>query len=184
MLPAPIGIFLASDGISRIPGGFGGTQKGDIVKIRPKTIWSMTLDGTGDTPTKTTVRGRDLALTMDEPKDRGGTNLGLMPLETMMAGLIGCTNVVSHKIAKANDIDIEGMSVRAEVTVNSAGTRLVEEIDVPFPEVKLFIEFTTTSDRAAVEILKRDLRRYCAVSKVLQQAGSAVEEIWTVHHRP
>ncbi|MDH3229811.1 MAG: OsmC family protein [Alphaproteobacteria bacterium] len=153
------------------------------MKIRPKTIWSMTLDGTGDTPTKTTVRSRDLTVTMDEPKDRGGTNLGMMPLETMMAGLIGCTNVVSHKIANANDIDIEDMSVRAEVTVNSSGTRLVKEIDVPFPEIRLYIEFTTASDRAAVDILKRDLRRYCAVSKVLQQAGSKVEEIWTIHHR-
>ena len=183
MLPAPIGIFLAPDGISRIPGGFGGRQQGDIVKIRPKTIWSMNLDGACDTPTKTTVTGRDLTLTMDEPKDRGGTNLGLMPLETMMAGLIGCTNVVSHKIAKANAIDIQNMSVRAEVTVNSSGTRLVEEIDVPFPKVRLFIEFKTTSDAAAVAVLKRDLRRYCAVSKVLQQAGSKVEEIWTIHHR-
>lgn len=153
------------------------------MKIRPKTIWSMTLDGACESPTKTTVGSRGLTLTMDEPKDRGGTNLGLMPLETMMAGLIGCTNVVSHKIAKANGIEIEGMSVRADVTVNSSGTRLVKEIDVPFPEVKLFIEFTTTSDQTAVEILKRDLRRYCAVSKVLQQAGSAIEEIWTIHHR-
>jgi len=75
------------------------------------------------------------------------------------------------------------MSVRAEVTVNSSGTRLVKEIDVPFPEIRLYIEFTTASDRAAVDILKRDLRRYCAVSKVLQQAGSKVEEIWTIHHR-
>jgi uncharacterized OsmC-like protein len=153
------------------------------MKIRPKTIWSMTLDGACETPTKTVVRSRDLAVTMDEPKDRGGTNLGLMPLETMMAGLIGCTNVVSHKIAKANGIDIQDMTVRAEVTVNSSGTRLVEETDLPFPEVRLFIEITTTSDEAAVEVLKRDLRRFCAVSKVLQQAGSKVEEIWTIHHR-
>jgi uncharacterized OsmC-like protein len=153
------------------------------MKIRPKTIWTMTLDADCETPTKTAVRSRDVSTIMDEPKDRGGTNLGLMPLETMMASLIGCTNVVSHKIAKVNDIDIRDMTVRAEVTVNSSGTRLVEEIDVPFPQVKLFIEFTTDADEAKVEIIKRDLPRYCAVNKVLRQAGSAVEEIWTVHHR-
>ena len=153
------------------------------MKIRPKTIWTMTLDADCETPTKTAVRSRDLMLTMDEPTDRGGTNLGLMPLETMMASLIGCTNVVSHKIARANDIEIQDMSVRAEVTVNSSGTRLVKEIDVPFPEVKLFIEFTTGADQAKVEIIKRDLPRYCAVNKVLRQAGSKVEEIWTIHHR-
>lgn len=153
------------------------------MKIRPKTIWSMTLDGIGETPTKTLVKSRDLSITMDEPVDRGGTNLGLMPLETMMAGLIGCTNVVSHKIAKANGIDVQDMSVRAEVTVNSSGTRLVKEVDVPFPEIRLFIEFATTSDEATVGILKRDLSRFCAVNKVLRQAGSKVEEIWTIHRR-
>jgi uncharacterized OsmC-like protein len=153
------------------------------MKIRQKTIWKMTLDGTAETPTKTAVTSRKLTLTMDEPIDRGGTNQGMMPLETMMAGLIGCTSVVSHKIAHANDIDIQDMTVRAEVTVNSAGTRLVREIDVPFPVVRLFIEFTTSSDEETVAILKRDLRRFCAVSKVLQQAGSKVEEFWTIHRR-
>ncbi len=116
------------------------------MKIRQKTIWKMTLDGACETPTKTAVTSRKLTLTMDEPIERGGTNEGMMPLETMMAGLIGCTSVVSHKIAHANDIDIQDMTVRAEVTVNSAGTRLVKEIDVPFPLVKLFIEFTTSAD--------------------------------------
>ncbi len=153
------------------------------MKIRPKTIWTMTLDDDCETPTKTVVSSRGVSTIMDEPKDRGGTNLGLMPLETMMASLIGCTNVVSHNIAKAIDIDMREMSVRAEVTVNSAGTRLVREIDVPFPEVRLFIEFTTGADAKQVEIIKRDLPRYCAVNKVLRQAGGKVEEIWTVHHR-
>ncbi len=153
------------------------------MKIRQKTIWKMTLDGAAETPTKTAVTSRGLTLTMDEPIDRGGTNQGMMPLETMMAGLIGCTSVVSHKIARANDIDIQDMTVRAEVTVNSAGTRLVKEIDVPFPVVKLFIEFTTSANEETVAILKRDLRRFCAVSKVLQQAGSKVEEFWTIHRR-
>ncbi len=153
------------------------------MKIRPKTIWTMTLDADCETPTKTVVSSRNVSTIMDEPLDRGGTNFGLMPLETLMASLIGCTNVVSHKIAKANDIDMRDMSVRAEVTVNSSGTRLVKEIDVPFPQVTLFIEFTTDADAEQVEILKRDLPRYCAVNKVLRQAGSKVEEIWTIHHR-
>ena len=152
------------------------------MKIRPKVFWTMTLDADCETPTKTVVSSRNVSQVMDEPLDRGGTNLGLMPLETLMSSLIGCTNVVSHKIAKANDIEMRDMSVRAEVKVNSSGTRLVKEIDVPFPEVKLFIEFTTDADENKVEVIKRDLPRYCAVNKVLRQAGSKVEEIWTIHH--
>lgn len=152
------------------------------MKIRPKVFWTMTLDADCETPTKTVVSSRNVSQVMDEPLDRGGTNLGLMPLETLMSSLIGCTNVVSHKIAKANDIEMRDMSVRAEVKVNSSGTRLVKEIDVPFPEVKLFIEFATDADENQVEIIKRDLPRYCAVNKVLRQAGSKVEEIWTIHH--
>jgi len=153
----------------------------EIMKIRPKTIWTMSLTGECQTDARTEVRVRDLSVMLDEPINRGGTNHGLMPMETLMAALIGCTNVITHKIAQANDIEINEMSVRADATVNSAGTRLVKEIDIPFPAVTLYIDLTTAADDDAVGVLKANLRRHCAISKVLQQAGTKVNEVWTVN---
>jgi uncharacterized OsmC-like protein len=155
-------------------------RNSEIMKIRPKTIWTMSLSGECQTDARTEVRVRGLSVTLDEPVNRGGTNQGLMPMETLMAALVGCTNVITHKIAKANEIEIEEMSVRVDATVNSAGTRLEKEIDIPFPEVTLHIDLTTGAGDGEVELLKTNLRRHCAISKVLQQAGTTVNEVWTV----
>lgn len=150
------------------------------MKIRPKAIWTMTLEGECQTDTRTEIKARDISVTLDEPIASGGTNLGHMPMEALIVALIGCTNVISHKIAKANDIDILEMSVRADATANSTGTRLIAETDIPFPEVTLHIDLTTVAADEKVDILKRDLPRYCAISKVLQQAGTKVTEVWTI----
>lgn len=150
------------------------------MKIRPKAIWTMSLEGECQTDTRTVITARDIPVTLDEPIASGGTNLGHMPMEALIVALIGCTNVISNKIARANDIEILDMSVRADATANSAGTRLIEETDIPFPEITLHIALTSGSDDGKIDILKRDLPRYCAISKVLQQAGTKVTEVWTV----
>ncbi len=36
---------------------------------------------------------------MDEPETRHGTDLGPSPLDTLVASLAGCTNVLLNKIA-------------------------------------------------------------------------------------
>lgn len=150
------------------------------MKIRPKAIWTMSLEGECQTDTRTEITARGISVTLDEPIANGGTNLGHMPMEALAVALIGCTNVISHKIAKANDIEILKMSVRADVTANSTGTRMIAETDIPFPEVTLHIGLTTGADDDKVDILKRGLPRYCAISKVLQQAGTKMNEIWTI----
>ena len=60
------------------------------------------------------------------------------------------------------------------------GVMLEEEIDVPFPEILLTINLTTTADDAAVNILKTDLPKYCPIAKVFSQAGSNVISKWNV----
>jgi putative redox protein len=150
------------------------------MKIRPKKIWTMKLTADCPTATRSEVGARGLSLVIDEPVERGGTNTGLMPVEVVMAGLAGCTNVITHKIARANDIEIINMAVEVTTTMDSIGTALVTEIDVPFPKVIIDIRLRTAASDEKIDILKRDLPRFCAVSKMLQQSGSQVKENWIV----
>ncbi|MGB2325174.1 MAG: LysR family transcriptional regulator, partial [Pseudomonadales bacterium] len=41
----------------------------------------------------------DVDFAIDEPIERGGTNLGPTPTDAALAALIGCTNVIGHKCA-------------------------------------------------------------------------------------
>ena len=60
------------------------------------------------------------------------------------------------------------------------GVTLQEEIDLPFPEIKLRIKMTADAEEAAVEAMKRDLSRFCPVAKVIRAAGTKIVEEWNV----
>ncbi len=151
-----------------------------MATVKPKLVGQLKLHGDSLSHARTDISVRDVETTTDEPEERGGTNMGLSPVETLMAGLIGCTNVISHKIAEKNGIHFESMEIDADVTFDRRGTQLVEEVKVPFPEITLTINVTTSADDAAMEIVKTDLAKYCPLAKVLREAGTDLREVWNV----
>ncbi len=151
-----------------------------MVSIKPKTVVTMNLQGTCVSHSQTDVAVRDRQITIDEPEARGGTNLGPAPTETLLAALIGCTNVITHKIAAKNGIRIDALSVNVEAAFDHRGVTLVEEVAVPFPDITMRIDVTTDADESAIETLKTDLAKYCPVSKVIRQSGSNINEVWTI----
>lgn len=151
------------------------------MKIRQKPIWTFNVTGSSETSTRSTVRMRDKQLTIDEPVERGGTNLGPMPVEMVMAGLAGCTHVIANKLANHFGAPITRMDVNIETTMNSSGTRLIEPIDVPFPKVVINIDAEMDGPQEAIDQVVASLRNHCAVSKMLQQSGTEVVEHWTIN---
>ena len=148
--------------------------------IRPKTVVTMTLEGHAASHARTDISVRDLEVVIDEPEARGGTNQGPSPTETLMAALIGCTNVITHKIAHKHGIEIKSLDVRVETQFDRRGVSLEEEIAVPFPEIKLIVDLTTDASPEAVEMVKTELAKFCPVSKVLRQSGTVITEEWNV----
>lgn len=92
----------------------------------------------------------------------------------------GCTNVITHKIAVKNGVHLSAMRVRLEADFVRRGVQLAEEVDLPFPAMRLHIDITTDADDAAIERLKRELAMYCAISKLIRASGTRIEEIWSV----
>ena len=97
---------------------------------------------------------------VDEPTERGGTNAGPSPTETMLGALATCTNVITHKIAAGMGVEISAMHVGVAAAFDRRGVTLAEEVAVPFPEIELKITLTTDADDAQMEDLKRDLARF------------------------
>ena len=151
-----------------------------MAAVVQKTVVTQKLEGNCVSHSRTDIAVRDLSVTLDEPFERGGTNKGLTPTETLMAALVGCTNVISHKVAHRVGVHIKSMNVRAEAQFDRRGVTLQEEIDVPFPSVTLYIELQTDSDTASVERVKRELAMFCPLAKVLRAAGTEVREVWNV----
>lgn len=148
--------------------------------IRMKTVVMMKTHGDCASHSRTDISVRDTGSVIDEPEARGGTNAGPSPTETMVASLIGCTNVITHKCAAAHNVKIEAMSIDVDAQFDRRGVTLAEEINLPFPEMTLKVNLTTTADEASIEKVKTDLARFCPISKVLRQAGTIIHENWTI----
>jgi putative redox protein len=151
-----------------------------MVTVREKTTVTQRIRGNCPTHSRTEIAVRDVSTVIDEPKEREGTNMGPTPTETMVAALIACTNVISHKCAKKHGVEFKNMTIDAESTLDRRGTQLLEEIEVPFPKIRLLINVTTDASEAAMEKVKADLHRFCPVSKVIRNAGTELEEVWNV----
>ena len=148
--------------------------------VKEKTVVTQHIHGDCPTHSRTEIFTRDVKTIVDEPKERDGTNLGPSPTETLVAALIACTNVISHKCAKKHGVNFKAMSIDAESMLDRRGTQLIEEIEVPFPKIRLVINVTTDASEADMEKVKADLHRFCPVSKVIRNSGTEIEEVWNV----
>ncbi|MCH8227897.1 MAG: OsmC family protein [Proteobacteria bacterium] len=148
------------------------------VKVKTKPVVTYRLRGTAESHSLTLLKTRDLIDISDEPAERGGTNEGFAPTEFVLGGLAACTNVISNKIAKKNGFRIEAMEIEIEARFNLLGVTLQKEVDLVFPEITLRIAVTTSATEEQQQILKSDLPKYCAVSKIIRQSGTNIIDQW------
>lgn len=148
------------------------------MNIRPKTTVVTRLTGTGTSHAKSEVMARDVTLVIDEPVERGGTNQGLSPTETALAALIGCTNVIAHKVADSLGIDIGHATMTLACDFDRRGVTLQEEVEVPFIAIRLRIETNGPATQAELDLVAADVAKFCPVSKMIKAAGTKVTEEW------
>ena len=148
------------------------------MNIRPKT--TVKLRAKGDCPSHSlaNVSVRDLVFAIDEPTERGGTNLGPTPTDTALAALIGCTNVIGHKCANRLSIDIGHLDISAVCEFDRRGVTLEEEIDVPFSKIELTIQTGSAVSESDLERLSSEVAKFCPLSKLFRQAGTVIDENW------
>lgn len=147
--------------------------------IKQKTTISATITGDSPSHSLSNCSVRDVEFAIDEPIERGGTNLGPSPTETAVAALIGCTNVIANKCADKLGIDIGHLYIEATYSLDRRGVMLQEEIDVPFPKIVLNIIASGSATDAELQNVSTELNKYCAVSKVFRAAGTEIEENWS-----
>jgi len=148
--------------------------------ITQKSIVTMQAHGDVVHHARTDVSVRDLTVTIDEPSERGGTNQGATPTETLVIALIGCTTVVSHRIAERLGIELENMSVNVAADFDRRGVMQEEHLTVPFPKMDLQISVTTSASDEDMRTLQEDLKKFCPISNVIRQSGTELTETWTV----
>lgn len=146
--------------------------------IKQKT--TVTLKASAECPSHSlsNVSVRDILFSIDEPVERGGTNSGPTPTDTAIAALVGCTNVIGNKCAKKLGVDIGHLTIDASCEFDRRGVTLTEEIDTPFQEITLNIKASGSATPEQLELVAKEVAKYCPLSKLFRQAGTHIIENW------
>lgn len=146
--------------------------------IKVKTV--VTYRATAQCPThaRTEIPVRDLNVVIDEPIERGGTNMGPSPTEAAMTALIACTNVIGHKNAKRLGVDLGDVTIDADCKFDRRGVLMEEEVDVPFPEVVLTVNCATSASAEDLARVGEETEKYCAISKLFSMSGTNLTVNW------
>lgn len=124
------------------------------------------------------VSVRDVGFKIDEPIERGGTNLGPAPTDVALSALVGCTNTIGHKCATALGLNIGHLTISAVCEFDRRGVALSEEIDVPFVRIELKVKTSENVNDDDLDRLAGEVAKYCPLSKLFKEAGTVVEEEW------
>lgn len=148
------------------------------MKIKPKTTVKLAMAAKCPSHSLSKLSTRDVAFFIDEPLERGGTNLGPTPTDTAIAALVGCTNVIGNKCADRLGIDVGHLDISAECEFDRRGVMLMEEIDVPFIRIVVAVEASGSASDVDLQRVADEVAKYCPLSKLFRQAGTEIEEIW------
>ena len=141
-------------------------------------VVNMKLEGSSKSHSRLDILARDVESVIDEPVARGGTNLGLSPTETLVSSLLGCTNVITHRIIEKMGLTIDSLEIKSKTKFNKDGASLIEEVDIPFTEIILDIDISTDASEDDLIEVKKQLAMYCPIGKVIRNSGTVINENW------
>jgi uncharacterized OsmC-like protein len=143
-----------------------------------KTVVTYRAKAQCPTHARTEIPVRDLNVIIDEPLERGGTNLGATPTETAMTALIACTNVIGHKNALRLGVDLGEVTIDANCQFDRRGVLMEEEIDIPFPAITLTVNCNTAASQEDLTAVGLETAKYCAIAKLFEAAGTDLTVDW------
>jgi uncharacterized OsmC-like protein len=73
---------------------------------------------------------------------------------------------------------IHSLDIKSKTLFNKDGASLVQEVDIPFPEVTLDIVISTDASETDLDEVKKQLAMYCPIAKVIRNSGTVINENW------
>ena len=150
------------------------------MNVKIKNVVTIRMSAESQTHARSLITARDLLSVIDEPLVREGTNQGLTPTETVLSSLMGCTNVVGHRLAHRMGIVLDAMHIDLVCQLDRRGAALEVEVAVPFLEIHMDVHVKTEATQAQIDTLKADLAKYCPIAVMLRASGTRLTETWHI----
>lgn len=125
----------------------------------------FSVSGSSNTAARITVKARKFTMIVDEPPELGGDDLGANPVEYVLAGLVGCVNVMAHVIAAEMGFTISKLQIDASGTLNPDRLFGKPTADrAGYKQIHLKLRVTTEANEQTLQQWLTTLRSRCPVS--------------------
>ncbi len=111
---------------------------------------------------------RSFKLLLDEPKELGGTDKGMNPVEAILCALGACQTIVAFAFAEAKGFKLEGFHVELEGDLDPDGfTGQNPNVRNGFSEVRFSMHFKTPESQEKCEEFAQFIEKTCPVGDCL-----------------
>ena len=126
---------------------------------------TFSAQGRSESPTKTVVDSGGFTITIDEPENLGGTNLGANPVQYVLAALSGCLNVVSHMVANEMGFQLRGLDIALDGELNPAKfTGKSLQGRAGYENINVTLRPDTDADQKTLDMWRTAVESRCPVS--------------------
>jgi putative redox protein len=108
---------------------------------------------------------KGLTVNFDAPKEHGGEETALSPMENVLSSLASCSSFHVLTILKKKRLNVTGYSVEAEAERREEPPRVFTKI-----HLKYTIKGTNITPEAVESAIKLSEEKYCSVGGMLQKA--------------
>ncbi|MDI6601050.1 MAG: OsmC family protein [Thermoanaerobacteraceae bacterium] len=106
---------------------------------------------------------RGFKIILDEPKELGGTDKGMNPVEALLCAFGSCQSIVAAAFAKAKGINLQGFWVELEGDIDLDGFMGKADVRPGFQEIRFKMHIKTDSPKEKVEEFVKFIEKTCPV---------------------
>jgi uncharacterized OsmC-like protein len=121
---------------------------------------------------------RGFKILMDEPKELGGTDQGMNPVEALLCALGGCQVIVAKAFAASQNFTFDDVYVELEGDLDPDGFMGLADVRNGFQQIRYTMHFKTNESQEKCEAFMKFIESKCPVGDCLcnsvQFAGSRV----------
>lgn len=113
------------------------------------------------------AKSRNFEVTIDEPKELGGTNTGMNPVELILCSLGACQSIVARTYAKKFKIQMDNFWVELEGDLDTDGFMNKSDVRRGYSDIRYNIHIETDATREAVEKFIDFISKTCPIDDTI-----------------
>ncbi|MDW7695943.1 OsmC family protein [Flammeovirgaceae bacterium SG7u.111] len=129
----------------------------------------FSISGKKESPTRFVASARGFRITIDQPRDFGGSDQAANPVEYLLAGYAGCLNSIGHLVALEMGFSLKSLEIDIEGSLNTDKLFGIQtEERAGYKEIEVRLKAETHVDGFVLEEWLRKVEERCPVNDTIR----------------